>query len=182
MKRLLLTLALTAAASLPIAASAQQGPPGPPNPPTTAQRTQMRANMEQMRKMHEQFRAQILGALTPEHRQLLASIAGNLAIAPQPDYRAAVRQLDDALSPAEKSAILADEKQMREQMRAQMKAMMASMPKRPWPHPSGAMQRSWKGSHTPHEMTAGAILLGAASGRGMMFGGWHGAHGGPPQH
>ncbi len=141
-------------------------------PPTQAQREQMRTNMQQMRKLHEQFRAQILGALTPEHRQLLASIAGNLAIADKPDIRAAAKQLDEALSPGEKSAILADAKAMHDQMRAQMQAMRAA---HPWPQRSGA-PKAREGKREHHAPTAGGILLMVASGHSMMMG----HRGGPP--
>lgn len=173
MKRLLLSLAF-AAAVFPVAASAQQNPAGPPNPPSAAQRQQFRAQFEQMRKLHEQYRAQVLGALTPAHRRLLAQVAGNLAVASHPDYRAAVAQLDAALSPGEKNAIVAAE----QNMRSQMKSMMANMPHPQWTQKNGPPNR---GKHAMHQRTAGGILLEVASGRGMMMGGhgWGGMHGGP---
>ena len=129
-----------------------------------ADRTQMRQDMQQMRKMHDQFRAQVLGALSPEHRQLLASIAGNLAVADHPDYRAAAQQLDAALSPSEKSAIFDASKQMRDQM----KAMRASMPAPPRPSGANAQRMKHREHHQP---TAGDILLGMTGGH-MMRGGW----------
>jgi hypothetical protein len=169
MKRLVLSLALAAAASLPIAASAQQAPPAPP---TQAQRQQMRANFEQMRKLHDQFRAQVLGALTPEHRQLLAQVVGNLAVADHPDRKAAAAQLDAALSPGEKSAILGAANQMRDQM----KSLMANMPK-----PPGAMQHPPNQKREHRTPTAGGILLMATGEHGMMGGrGFRGGPGGPP--
>ena len=173
MKRLLLSLAF-AAAVFPVAASAQQNPAGPPNPPSAAQRQQFRAKFEQVRKLHEQYRAQVLGALTPAHRQLLAQIAGNLAVASRPDYRAAVAQLDAALSPGEKSAIMAAE----QNMRSQMKSMMADMPHPQWTQKNGPPAN--RGKRKMHQRTAGGILLGVAGGHGMMMGGrgW-GPHGGP---
>ncbi len=45
------------------------------------------------------FRQSMLAALTPEHRQLLAQIASDLVIAPNPDLEGASRRLDAALSP-----------------------------------------------------------------------------------
>jgi hypothetical protein len=130
-----------------------------------ADRAHMRADMDQMRKLHDQFRAQTLGALSPEHRRLLASIAGSLAVAEHPDYRAAAQQLDAALSPSEKSAILAASKQMRDQM----KQMRASMPHAPQDkRPTG----QWAKKREHHEPTAGGILLGVAGGHGMMMGSW----------
>lgn len=173
MKRLLLSLAL-AAAVFPVAASAQEQTP--PGPPTQAQQQQMRADFQQMRKLHEQYRAQLLGALTPEHRRLLAQIAGNLAISANPDYRAAAQQLDAALSPGEKNAIVTAERNMR----SQMKSMMANMPHPQWQQNGNAPRENHM--RKPHERSAGAILLEAASGRMMMMGGhgWGGPHGGPP--
>jgi hypothetical protein len=169
MKRLFLSIALAAMACLPVAVSAQQAPP---QPPTQAQRDQMRAAFDQVRKLHEQFRSQVLASLSPSHRELLAKVAGNLAISDKPDYRAAAQQLDAALSPSEKSAIMnADQ-----QMRAQMKSMMANMPKPQWAQRSGNAPRP-QGSHKPHERTAGGILLGVAGGHDMMMG--HGFRGGP---
>ena len=135
----------------------------------------MRANFEQMRKLHEQFRSQVLGALTPAHRQLLASVVGNLAVSTNPDRRAAVAQLDNALSSGEKTAILNDAKQFADQMKSMMAQMRAA---HPWPKASGAPRPMH--SHRPHKApTAGGILLMVASGggRGMAMGHFGG---GPP--
>jgi hypothetical protein len=135
--------------------------------PSPQQRQQMRADFEQMRKLHQQFRANVLGTLTPAHKQLLASIAGNLATSAQPDRKAAVQQLDAALSPAEKTAILNDAKQFHDQMKAQFAQMRSQFPKpnfSPRPRPS----RSPRAKHAPD---AGEILLMVASGHeGMMHG------------
>jgi len=126
-------------------------------------RQQMRANFQQMEQLHKQLRAQVLGALTPAHKQLLATIAGNLAISASPDLKAAVKQLDAALSPSEKSAILNADKQMREKEKSLFAQMHA---KHPWPQSSGHSKRN----HKPFAPSAGAILLGIASGHdGMMM-------------
>jgi len=76
----------------------------------------------------------MLNALTPAHRTLLANVAGQLAIAPTPDFRAAAQQLETALSPAEKQAILAANSAARTQMRSLMEKARAQMP----PPPAGA--------------------------------------------
>jgi hypothetical protein len=171
MKRLLFALAL--ALAVPAIAGAQQDP-GTPNP---AMRQQMHANMQQMMKLHQQFRTQVLGALTPAHKQLYAQVVGNLAIAASPDPRAAAKQLDDALSANEKTAILNAQKQFFTQMKAMRQQMMAN---HPWPKPSGS---PWPhGSHgrgKPHTPDAGEVLLGMAGGHGgmMMRGHMHGAPG-----
>jgi hypothetical protein len=167
MKRLFLALALVFA--VPAMAGAQQAP-GSPDP---AMRQAMHANMQQMMKLHQQFRAQVLGALTPAHKQLYASVVGNLAIAASPDPRAAVKQLDAALSTSEKTAILNANTQFMTAMKPIRQQMMAN---HPWPKPSGS---PWpKRSHGPHKARtpdAGAILLAMASGHGgMMMGRMHG--------
>ncbi|HTU71680.1 MAG TPA: hypothetical protein VMF11_15365 [Candidatus Baltobacteraceae bacterium] len=173
MKRLF--LALTLLFAVPAVALAQQDP-GAPGP---AMRAQMHAQFQQIETMHRQFRAEVLGALTPAHKRLLASIAGNLAVSVNPDRRAAIAQLDAALSPAEKSAILADAAQMRGQMKTIMAQIKAD---HPWPHASG---KPWphrsRGARKPHAPDAGAILLGlAGGGHGMpMMGRWH--QGGAPR-
>ena len=101
MKRLLLTIALALAGTA--VAFAQQGPP-------------MGGGYEQMQQARQQFRAQVLAALTPAHRQLVASVIGSLAVAEHPNPQAAAKQLDAALSGSEKNAILAADKQMHDQM------------------------------------------------------------------
>lgn len=181
MKRFLLTLSL--ALALPVAALAQQGPP-PPGPggpgwhsPSPAQRQQMRADFEQMRKLHEQFRANVLGALTPQHRQLLASVVGNLAVSDKPDRKAAVQQLDAALSPGEKTAILNAAASFRDQVKAQFEKMRAQ---HPWPRPSGAPHKGMvmHRTHAKHAPDAGAILLMTATGGDrIMIARGHGGRG-----
>ncbi|HEX5274573.1 MAG TPA: hypothetical protein VFW34_04795 [Candidatus Rubrimentiphilum sp.] len=163
MKKLLTLLALLAL--VPAFAFAQsQPPPGPggapwPRPDSAA----MRQNMQQGQAMHKQFRANVLGALTPAHRNLLASIAGQLAVSTNPDRKAAVQKLDAALSSGEKQAILnaaqsfmSQRRAMREQAIAKMRAANPNMPS-PRPRPSGMERRK----HTPD---AGALLLMVATG------------------
>jgi hypothetical protein len=185
MKRFLLTLSL--ALALPAVAFAQQGPPGggpppggpmPRHTPTAA----MRADMQQLRQLHEQFRSQVLGALSPAHKQLLAQVAGNLAISASPDPKAAVKQLDGALSASEKTAILNAASSFRDQAKAAFAKMRADSP---WPKPSGAPRPH--PSHSPRAKRApdaGAILLMVASGHsGMMMHGPRGGWGpGPNKH
>jgi hypothetical protein len=175
MKRLF--LALTLAIAMPAVATAQQDP-GPPNTPSPAMRAQMRADMQQMVKLHQQFRAQVLGALSPAHRQLLASVVGNLAVSENPDWRAAAKRIDGALSPSESSAILNAEKQMRDQVKSLMEQFRKNHPEamaRP-AGPAGAGAWQHRGQRKPHTPDAGEILLGLAGGRGGMMMGWH--HGG----
>jgi len=94
----------------------------------------MRQMYQQMSQIRTQARTQMLNALTPAHRTLLANVAGQLAVAPAPDFRAAAQQLETALSPAEKQAILAADNTARTQMRSLMQQARAQMP----PPPAGA--------------------------------------------
>jgi hypothetical protein len=70
-------------------------------------------SLAQTRPIHSQIqqinaaeRVQLLRALTPVHKALLADLEGTLAISEDPDVAGAVRQLNAALSPAERQAIL----------------------------------------------------------------------------
>jgi hypothetical protein len=160
MKRLLLVLTL--AFAVPAVAFAQQDPGNSPSP---QMHQRMRADFQQMRKLHEQYRAQVLGALTPAHKQLLASVVGQLAIAASPDPRAAAAKLDAALSSGEKTAIINADQQFRSAMRTQMQQMRAA---HPWPSPNGSPRPHR--SRKPFTPDAGRILLAMAGGRGgMMF-------------
>jgi hypothetical protein len=94
----------------------------------------MRQMRQQMAQIHTQARTQMLGALTPAHRSLLANVAGQLAIAPAPNFRAAAQQLDTALSATEKQSILAADTSARNQMRTAFQQMRSQMP----PPPAGA--------------------------------------------
>jgi hypothetical protein len=169
MKRLFLIFTL--AFAVPAVAFAQQDPSGSPSP---QMREQMRANFQQIETLHKEYRAQVLGALTPAHKQLYASVVGNLAIAASPDPKAAAAKLDTALSTGEKTAILNADKQFRASMKAQMEQMRAA---HPWPSPSGSSRP--RRSHTPRTPDAGRILLAMAGGHGGMMMRGPGMRGGP---
>jgi len=163
MKRLLLVLTLAFAA--PALAFAQQSP----NP-----------QFQQMMNLHKQYRAQVLGALTPAHKQLYASVVGNLAIAASPDPRAAAAKLDAALSTSEKTAIINADTQFRSAMKSQMQQWRAAHPR---PSPSGSpWPKHNRGRRKARTPDAGRILLAMAGGHGgMMMGprGWGRGPGGP---
>ncbi len=72
--------------------------------------------------LHAQARSKALAALTPAHRALLSQVVGGLAVASDPDYRAAARRIDDALSASEKTQVLG----VRDELRKEMTAMMGS--------------------------------------------------------
>ena len=186
---LFLALAIAAA---PVSALAddQGGPPAAPPQLTQSQRDALGAAMKSYRDksmaLHQQARTQILGALTPANKTLLGSVVSQLAVAPQPDPRAAASQLDAALSQNEKQSILTaaaslhdGEKALRDQMRAQMASVMPAMPPRPARSGGGPGDRQGR-EHEAHTPDAGFILLmtamGPAGGGRMGMMGW----GGPP--
>lgn len=170
MKKLLVLFTLLATVPALVFAQAQPpvGPGGAPWPGPDS--GAMRQRMQQMEAAHKQFRAKILGALTPAHRNLLASIAGQLAVSADPDPKAAAQKLDAALSSGEKQAILnaaqsfmSQQRAMREQALAKMRAANPNMPS-PRPRPSG-MERVHRAPD------AGRLLLMIATGgHGMMEG------------
>lgn len=153
-------IGLLAALTATAAPSLAQGVPPTPNPAMRQQFQAMHARMQQIRSTE---RSQILGALTPANRALLASVAGQLATSVTPDFKAAASRLDAALSAGEKQAILNAAQSARDQRRSLMQSMRSQMPARvnrpPMPNRPPHAQR------TPD---AGRILLGlTAGGEGM---------------
>ncbi|HEV2261575.1 MAG TPA: hypothetical protein VGR69_04735 [Candidatus Rubrimentiphilum sp.] len=149
MKRLFVLFGIIAA--IPALAFAQATPT--PNMPRHPDFQMMRQNMQRHEALHRQFRANVLAALTPAHRSLLASLVGQLAIAPSPDPRAAAQRLDAALSSGERNAIAAAEQSFMAQQRSFRDQMMG----RP--------------SHAPRVarmMDPGELLLMLAIGHGPM--------------
>lgn len=133
MKTSVFITAVALSAVMTATSFAQEPPPGPPGPPgpmatpNAQMRQQFQAAHKQMEQIHAQERSQVLGALTPAHRQLLATVAGQLATSTTPDYRAAAQKLDAALSASEKQAIVSASQTARQQMRAQMESMRQRM-------------------------------------------------------
>lgn len=123
-------LALTAMVGATTSLAIAQNAPPQPNPAMRQQMKQMHRQMLQIRRTE---RAQMLEALTPAHRALLASIAGQLATSTQPNLRSAEHRLDAALSPKESQAILGAVKSAHEKMHAlwiaARKQFMAAHPK-----------------------------------------------------
>lgn len=139
MRNLIPAMFAVAVISLPLGAVAGE-PPAPMGPPpgmgmafdfdgqnlTPAQQQQVHQLMDQthqqMAQLMTQARSRILGAISPAHRQLLAQIVGNLAIAPNPDAEAAAKQLNAALSPAEAQAVLSTHEAAMQQMMSLMQS------------------------------------------------------------
>jgi len=115
---------------------------------------------EQLTKDYYEARATMLSALTPPHRQLLGSVAARLAMSANPDFPGAVAQLDNALSPAEKHAILSAYDAEHEKMRAIMGRVGA------WAFSKHDTAVGHLGLEPPTHAkdTAGTLLLWAAMG------------------
>ena len=173
------------------------GQPGGQMPPgmsdrmnlTSSQRQAMGQIMtqthQQLEQLHTQVRSKVLGDLTPAHRSLLAQVIGSLAIAPNPDRDAAVRQLNAALSSGEAQAIVSTHSAAMQQMKALMESAHQKFQAILTPQ-QRAQQSTWSshggppdcgppngespmGMHSVSQLTAGDILLHLA-GPDMMEG------------
>lgn len=166
MKLSVLVTAGALAIAMAVPAIAQEPPPTP-NPQMRQQMESMRKQMEQI---HTQERSQVLGALSPAHRQLLATIAGQLATSTTPDYRGAAQRLDAALSSSEKQTILSASQSAHEKMRAQMDTIRQQMEQMGGGPPGGGrgmkMQMGGGPEGARRTPTAGDILLRVAMGGG----------------
>ncbi len=159
---------VAAMAVAPLAALAQQSPP-PMNGMNgmNGMHRMSAQSMQQMEQMHAQARAKMLAALTPQNRQLLSTLAGQLAVAEKPDIAAAARQLDAALSTSEKTTILS----VHANMRKQMQANMPQRPSQPMPGMPGMQGKDHHMGAMGKMNDPGMILLMMASmhgGPGMM--------------
>jgi len=158
-------LAALCALLLPSVALAQSAPPSMPM--RHHDMAGMKQVFEQVEKIHRAERAQVLAALSPAHRELLANIVGHMAISTTPDHKAAAARLDAALSPSEKSAVLAAHTSAMTQMRNAMHAMMAK--RMPQPQGSAGPHPMWK-HRERHKPTAGEVVLMVATGHGGEHG------------
>jgi hypothetical protein len=90
--------------------------------------------MRQMLAMQAQFaevrkgggRAQILAALSPQHRAAVASAVSALTLSANPDPHAAAQALDVVLTPAEKTSIVNIDAAQRASFEALMEQQMAA--------------------------------------------------------
>jgi len=136
---------------------------------------------QQFEQLHTQARNKVLADLTPAHRTLLAQVVGSLAISPNPDRDAAVRQLNAALSTGEAQAVVSTHNAAMAQMQTIMQSAHEKFqalltPEQRAQMPShGAASNSAPPNGAPHDMmyemhersasqlTAGDILLHLAS-------------------
>jgi len=140
---LILTVGGLIAAMLPVSAEPPDGmpPAPPPGPPghhdrmasdlklTDAQRAAIDKLKEQGRaefaRVHTETHRRLIAQLSPGHRDLLATVAGNLATGSIASYRDAAKQLDDALTEQEKQNIVRVEQTFRKQMSDAMQSQHA---------------------------------------------------------
>lgn len=191
------TLGLILALS-PAAAIAQTASPDavPPPHPSFAQMEQVHAQMQQL---HQQARAQMLAALSPAHRALLANVVGQLAISPNPDRAAAARAIDAALTQTEGRSVLSIATAERTQSHSLMESARQQFEASLTPDQRAQIQSrmqyrdhgqasSWsaqagksKAAFEARQSDPGAQLLEVAIGGGheRMF--MHGPGGPPPQ-
>ncbi|HET9095018.1 MAG TPA: hypothetical protein VFN37_00025 [Candidatus Baltobacteraceae bacterium] len=157
MKRTILALILTL--GLPAAVYAQQGPPpGGMGPGGGMMHQRMSAaDRAKMMQMHAQARATILAALSPAHKQLLASVVSGLAVSTSPNAKAAAAKLDSQLSATEKKAIVDAANRMHQAMQAMM----------PSPPPGAPMHHMYMSSD-PGEMLLMMAAMNIMGSDGMM--------------
>jgi hypothetical protein len=182
MKRsIILALALVLS---PTVALAQAAPPPPDTAGAHVPTAQQRAMMQQMRAQGEQLRlqtrSQILAALTPQHRNAVATIAGQLVLSANPNPRAAAQSLDAVLSPAEKQSVLniaaTERANMKTLMQQHMAAVASTLTAAEQAKMQEHMQRmqAWEQSHPRPELNdPGEIVLHTLS----NMGGGPGMHG-----
>jgi hypothetical protein len=107
-------------------------------------------------------RTQILASLTPQHRALLATIAGQLATSAEPDYDGAAKRLDSALSSGESQGVIRASQNARAQERSVMQSMRSQFPMPPnGPRFGGGGGRMSGGMRVgmPPTSDAGSLLL-----------------------
>jgi hypothetical protein len=156
-----------------------------------AHMAKMKAAMKQMEALRKAERAATLGDLSSAHRAYLASVVGNLAVAANPNPKAAIAAIDAKLTSGEKAAILATHKAYAAKSKALFVSLMKDMPHPPGGiNPGGPMQPahamasphgSSKHKMHHHTPTAGMLLFaqtgfGGRRGFGMMGPGMMGGH------
>lgn len=130
---------------------------------------------QQFAQMHQQARAQMLAALTPQHRAFVGNVVSQLAVAVTPNRQAAAAQIDAALTPSEKQSILNIHTTLKNNARGMMTAQRARFEAPMSPDQRAAMQSRHAGERGGWEsrervaQDPGEILLRT------LFGG-EGAH------
>ncbi len=123
--------ALAQTAPQPPASSALATPASAPQPmhhgmsdaDRQAMMAKMQASMAKVEAAHKAVRAKILASLTAAHKVYFANLVGQLAVATNPDWKAATAKLNATLSATEKSKILAIHVAAMKQMETMMSPM-----------------------------------------------------------
>ena len=183
MKNVIVALSL-ALSLIPVSALAQTTPSGVRSI-TPAQRQamfqQFQAFHQREEALHQQFRAQILGALSADQRNNAANVIGQLAISSNPDPQAAAAQLDSMLSQGQKQQILNAHNTFRTQSKALHDQMRRQLRNEFPGGPMGEHAGMHGMQHMQTQPDAGMILLHVLGAGG--FGDHHmmGGPGGPPR-
>jgi hypothetical protein len=168
MKTALFGLAL-ALGMMPVATFAQDN-----NMPTLTdqQRQALHQTFEQYgqqeMQLHQQLRSQILSSLSPVHLRAVGATIGELAVSPNPNFKAAAQRIDQILSGAERARVMtlhstfrAQSEQLHQQMKADLQRELPAGAEHQW-NSNGQRQMA---QHGP--LDAGSILLFTLSGHGM---------------
>src|SRR5579872_2676528 len=181
MKHLIPAAMLAVALSLPVGAIAGELPAPAPIPPREAQALHLTAAQQQqldqiwsgassrLKDLHSQARNQILGVLTPSQRTLLAQIAGNLAIAANPDEDAAAQQIQNSLSPQQVQRVLSLHEALKQQAMSLMQAAHAQAQNVLTPQQRQQIQQDMS-AHFGHEGPAGPMEMHGMGGPMEMHG------------
>jgi hypothetical protein len=162
MKLSLPVLALVLATGLPLAACAQQG-----NAADNGPSPEVRAQMQQAR---DNAKTAALADLSAANRAKVQSIIDQINNGQQTDLKAAVQQIDAALTPAETKAVLGE----RDKLNATMRANMPPRPDGAGPaggpgmNGPGANGAGPNGAHGARGNDAGRFLLSLGVSREKM--------------
>lgn len=143
----------------------------------------MRATHAEFERIHRQARAQMLGALTPQHRTQLGTIVGAFATEATPDVAVTAKQIDAILSEREARAILQTETAARASEKSLMEAQRTAFEATLSPDDRARMaahEQAVKDGRATHPMREpssdpGLVLLHAT----LALGGHDGPPGGP---
>ncbi|HZZ66047.1 MAG TPA: hypothetical protein VFE17_11145 [Candidatus Baltobacteraceae bacterium] len=161
MKYIALLGLVASLATFTVPAAAQTARPTP----NAAMRQHFQQMRSQMRQIRTTERSQMLAALSPSNRSLLANIAGQLATTANPDYRAAAGRLDASLSAGEKQAILNAAQTARTSRRALMQNVRRQFEAN---HPGTQHGERPEGQRRTPDPGMLLLSLAASPERGMM--------------
>jgi len=125
-------------------------------PPSPAQQQQFDQMHAQMRQIRANERTQALNALSPQHRAMLSTMAGQLATSSNPNIDAAAARLDAILTPAEKQGVM----NAVQNARAQQRSLFANMRAQSgYNGPANGRNSQGYGQRSQHFNDVGYLLL-----------------------